>query len=177
MQLIVETTKSGDDSAVGRALDDLAVAGSPVLLTGSFGETRQKLDGLEMHKILGLDNEGRVTNISQGKDLLWTLRAEQPDDDFAGARQFLATLTPSIKNVSLVYRDDGAANAATLENFTQALLFEGMTLASAAPTPDRSEKFLPSWPAQARPPRCDLCRRDGCRSEAVHPPVQGCRAG
>ena len=136
IQLIVETTKSTDDRTVTHALDDLAAVGAPVVLTGGVGDTPQMLDGLARNTMLGLDGEGRVSSASRGKDLLWTLRAQQPDDDFSGAVQYLATFTPSIKKVSLVYRDKGAtANDATLASFAEALKFEGMTLASAGLVP------------------------------------------
>ena len=43
------------------------------------------IEGLERHKILGLDGDGWVTDMSRGQDLLWAMRAQQPDDDFDGA--------------------------------------------------------------------------------------------
>jgi branched-chain amino acid transport system substrate-binding protein len=80
--------------------------------------------------MLGLDGGGGTSDFGQSKPYFWGMRAIEPDDDFIGALKYWKATDPKIKKVSLVYFDQGPANAVVIANFKKALADTGMEMAS-----------------------------------------------
>ena len=131
IQLVFEDLKSADPDAGKLAIGKLADAGVPAVLTAYSGDLGAMLPGLEHHKMLGFDGGTGTTDLAQAKPFFWGTRAIMPDDDFAGALQYWSETNPRIKRVSLVYEDQGPANATILANFNQALADQGFSLANS----------------------------------------------
>jgi len=132
IRLLIQRVRHGD--SVATALGELAGGGAAVVLTAGIDISPQLAAGLGQYKLLGLDGQHGLSDSTQGTAFLWGTRAMQPDDDFAGALQYLTEVKPATKNVSLVYRDEGPESATLVSNFTQALLLDGLKLGSAEAT-------------------------------------------
>jgi branched-chain amino acid transport system substrate-binding protein len=130
IELVFKDLKSADPQAGELAVRELGDAGVPAVLTSYGGDLGAMLPGLAQYKMLGLDGATGASALVQGKPYFWGMRAIEPDDDVAGALEYWTETNPQIKRVSLVYEDQGPANATILSNFNQALAEQGFGLAS-----------------------------------------------
>jgi len=131
IELVFKDHKSADAQAGARAAKELGIAGVPAVLTSYVGDIGAMFPGLAEYKMLGLDGGGGTSDFGQGKPYFWGMRAIEPDDDFIGAMKYWKATDPKIKRVSLVYFDQGPANAIVIKNFKKALADTGLEMASA----------------------------------------------
>jgi branched-chain amino acid transport system substrate-binding protein len=131
IELVFKDHKSADAQAGSRAAKELGIAGVPIVLTSYVGDIGAMFPGLAQYKMLGLDGGGGTSDFGQGKPYFWGMRAVEPDDDFIGALKYWKATDPKIKKVSLVYFDQGPANAIVIDNFKKALADAGLDMASA----------------------------------------------
>ena len=140
IELVFKDLKSADLQAGAVAVRELGEAGVPAVLTAYGGDLGAMLPGLAQYKMLGLDGATGAAALVQGKPYFWGMRAIEPDDDVAGALQYWTETNPRIKQVSLVYEDQGPANAAIIATFEEALADAGLQLASTELTsPDATD--------------------------------------
>lgn len=130
IELVFKDHRSADAQAGARAARELGIEGVPAALTSYVGDIGAMFPGLAQYKILGLDGGGGTSDFGQKKPYFWGMRAIEPDDDFIGALQYWKQTDPKIKRVSLVYFDQGPANAVVIANFKKALADTGMEMAS-----------------------------------------------
>ncbi len=130
IELVYKDHKSADAQAGSRAAKELGIAGVSVVLTSYVGDIGAMFPGLREYKMLGLDGGGGTSDFGQNKPYFWGMRAIEPDDDFIGALKYWKQTDPKIKRVSLVYFDQGPANAVVIANFNKALADTGLELAS-----------------------------------------------
>jgi len=130
IELVFKDHRSADAQAGARAAKELGIAGAPAALTSYVGDIGAMFPGLAQYKILGLDGGGGASDFGQKKPYFWGMRAIEPDDDFIGALKYWKATDPKIKRVSLVYFDQGPANAVVIANFKKALADTGLEMAS-----------------------------------------------
>jgi branched-chain amino acid transport system substrate-binding protein len=130
IELVFKDHKSADAQAGARAARELGIDGVSAVLTSYVGDIGAMFPGLAQYKMLGLDGGGGTSDFGQGKPYFWGMRAVEPDDDFIGALKYWKATDPAIKRISLVYFDQGPANAIVLDNFNKALADAGLALAS-----------------------------------------------
>ncbi len=131
IELVFKDHKSADAQAGARAGKELGIDGVPAVLTSYVGDIGAMFPSLAQYKMLGLDGGGGTSDFGQGKPFFWGMRAIEPDDDFIGAMKYWKATDPKIKKVSLVYFDQGPANAIVINNFKKALADTGLEMASA----------------------------------------------
>jgi branched-chain amino acid transport system substrate-binding protein len=130
IQLVFKDHKSADAQAGARAGKELGIDHVPAVLTSYVGDIGAMFPSLSQYKMLGLDGGGGTSDFGQSKPYFWGMRAIEPDDDFIGALKYWKATNPKIKKVSLVYFDQGPANAVVIANFKKALADTGMEMAS-----------------------------------------------
>jgi branched-chain amino acid transport system substrate-binding protein len=134
IELVFKDHKTADAQAGSRAARELGIAGVPAVLTSYVGDIGAMFPGLAQYKMLGLDGGGGTSDFGQSKHYFWGMRAIEPDDDFIGALKYWKATNPQIKKVSLVYPDQGPANAIVINNFKKALADTGLEMASGEVT-------------------------------------------
>jgi branched-chain amino acid transport system substrate-binding protein len=131
IELVFKDHKSADAQAGARAARELGAESVPAVLTSYVGVIGAMFPGLAQYKMLGLDGGGGTSDFGQAKPYFWGMRAIEPDDDFIGAMKYWKATDPNVKKVSLVYFDQGPANAIVISNFKKALADTGLAFASA----------------------------------------------
>jgi branched-chain amino acid transport system substrate-binding protein len=130
IELVFKDHKSADAQAGARAAKELGIDGVSAVLSSYVGDIGAMFPGVKQYKMLTLDGGGGTSDFGQAKPYFWGMRAIEPDDDFIGALKYWAQTDPKIKRVSLVYFDQGPANAIVLKNFNTALADTKLQLAS-----------------------------------------------
>jgi branched-chain amino acid transport system substrate-binding protein len=134
IELVFKDHRSADAQAGARAGKELGIDHTPAVLTSYVGDIGAMFPSLAQYKMLGLDGGGGTSDFGQRKPYFWGMRAIEPDDDFIGALKYWKLTDPKIKKVSLVYFDQGPANAIVLTNFKKALADTGLEMASGEVT-------------------------------------------